>query len=255
MRCVEFDPATLTGDKRIWWDAWQRRASAATDKVIMEWETWLEERLKKPDSKARFTVTFNNDIWAELKEWMRRNLFHNRCAYCETPMTGFFGDAEHHRPKGRVSETNEEGVSIVVRAIVEVGVEKIEIEHPGYFWLAYNWRNLIPSCQWCNQGGGKVDQYPTENMHVVMKRIDTADAAGIQHSIQSAKWPKSYYLGPSDLDLQECPFLLNPLNPESAREPLKHLRFGIRGEIVASADSQIGARTIKVLGLDDKDRT
>jgi hypothetical protein len=255
MRRVEFDPAKLTDDQRVWWDAWQSRANAATHKVIAEWEKWLEEWLKKRDLEARFAGTFNSKIWTDLKDGMKKNLFHNRCAYCEAPLTGFFGDAEHHRPKGRVSETNEEGMSIAKRAILQVGDEQIEVEHPGYFWLAYNWQNLIPSCQWCNQGGGKVDQYPIDKMHVVMRLIEAADAAALQHSIRSTKWPSSYYLGPSDLDLHESPLLLNPLNPESAREPLKHLRFGVHGEIVAAADSQIGARTIKILRLDDGERT
>src|SRR6516162_7596662 len=253
MRRVEFDPTNLTGDQRVRWDTWQSRASAATDKVIAEWEKWLEGWLEERDPKARFTFTFNSKVWTELKEWMKQNLFHNRCAYCEAPLTRFFADAEHHRPKGRVSEANQEGVSIAKRAILEVGAEQIEIEHPGYFWLAYNWRNLIPSCEWCNQGGSKVDQYPIDKIHVVMRRIEAADAAALQHSIRSTKWPSSYYLGPSNLDLHECPLLLNPLNPEAAREPLKHLRFGVRGEIVAL--SRIGARTIQILRLDDGELT
>jgi hypothetical protein len=186
---------------------------------------------------------------------MTKNLFHNRCAYCETGMIGFWGDAEHHRPKGRVSSTNTDGDSIVGEAVVEIDGEKVAIPHPGYFWLAYNWRNLIPSCQWCNQGGGKVDQYPTDKIHVIMKCLDAADAAGRQQPIQSTKWPTSYYLAPSDLDSEEFPLLLNPLNPASGREPAKHVRFGVRGAITAVEGSTIGTHTIKVLRLDDGLRT
>src|ERR1043166_3748097 len=44
-------------------------------------------------------------------------LFHHKCAYCETQATaGFDWDVEHFRPKGRVLE---------------------RADHPGYYWLAY----------------------------------------------------------------------------------------------------------------------
>jgi hypothetical protein len=255
MRRVEFNPGNLIGDHRSWWDAWQRRATAATNKVTTEWETWLEKWLKKRDPLERCTFHFNDKIWSDLKEWMVENLFYRRCAYCETGMVGFWGDAEHHRPKGNVSGRDAEGTSMRRQAILEIGAEEIQIAHPGYFWLAYNWRNLIPSCQWCNQGGGKVDQYPTDKVPVVMKRLNDADAAALQQPIRSTKWPTSYYLGPSDLDFYEHPSLLNPLNPESAREPLKHLRFGVLGEIAAVGGSAIGTETIRVLRLDDGART
>lgn len=58
-------------------------------------------------------------------------LFHGKCAYCETfysasaPM-----DVEHYRPKGAVSEDD---------------------QHPGYWWLAMSWDNLLPSCIDCNR--------------------------------------------------------------------------------------------------------
>jgi uncharacterized protein (TIGR02646 family) len=58
-------------------------------------------------------------------------LFHGKCAYCEsyyhalTPV-----DVEHYRPKGAV-----EGVA----------------GHKGYWWLAMNWDNLLPSCIDCNR--------------------------------------------------------------------------------------------------------
>lgn len=58
-------------------------------------------------------------------------LFHGKCAYCEStyrstaPM-----DVEHYRPKGRP-----EGDAV----------------HPGYWWLAADWDNLLPSCIHCNR--------------------------------------------------------------------------------------------------------
>ena len=255
MRVINFNPANLTGDQQVWWNKWQTRATTATAQIIAEWEAWLEKWLKKRDPAIRFTGDFNSQIWADLKEWMTQNLFHSHCAYCETGMIGFWGDAEHHRPKGRVSITDPHGVSMAGSALVEVAGQQVQLSHPGYFWLAYDWRNLIPSCQWCNQGGGKVDQYPAGKVHLIMKELTAAHGPTLEKPIQSTKWPASYYLAPSDLDVHESPFLLNPLNVTSGREPLNHLRFGIRGAITSVDGSAIGAETIRVLRLDDPLRT
>jgi hypothetical protein len=44
-----------------------------------------------------------------------------------------------------------------------------EFEHPGYYWLAYEWTNLLPSCYDCNSfrrhgtmkaGPGKNERFP-----------------------------------------------------------------------------------------------
>ena len=62
-------------------------------------------------------------------------LFFRKCAYCESaydivqPV-----DVEHYRPKGAVG-----------------GAEG----HDGYWWLAMDWRNLLPSCIDCNRRRGQ----------------------------------------------------------------------------------------------------
>ncbi len=58
-------------------------------------------------------------------------LFHGKCAYCESRynITGPV-DVEHYRPKGKVDEDE---------------------AHPGYWWLAADWTNLLPSCLDCNR--------------------------------------------------------------------------------------------------------
>ncbi|WID94887.1 hypothetical protein QO058_18950 [Bosea vestrisii] len=58
-------------------------------------------------------------------------LFHGKCAYCESLYASQAPvDVEHYRPKGRV-----EGDAL----------------HPGYWWLAADWANLLPSCLDCNR--------------------------------------------------------------------------------------------------------
>lgn len=58
-------------------------------------------------------------------------LFHGKCAYCESryDVSGPV-DIEHFRPKG--------------------GVDGVK-GHPGYWWLAADWKNLLPSCLDCNR--------------------------------------------------------------------------------------------------------
>lgn len=59
------------------------------------------------------------------------NVFHGKCAYCESRYaTTAPVDIEHYRPKGRV-----------------LG----DTSHPGYWWLAMSWENLLPACIDCNR--------------------------------------------------------------------------------------------------------
>ncbi|MGN6814526.1 MAG: HNH endonuclease, partial [Solirubrobacterales bacterium] len=60
-------------------------------------------------------------------------MFGPKCAYCESDVCAVGPpDTEHYRPKA-----------------------EIEIEgqrrRPGYYWLACDWENLLPSCYDCNR--------------------------------------------------------------------------------------------------------
>jgi len=62
-----------------------------------------------------------------------RLLFHNKCAYCER--IEYKPDVEHYRPKKKVTGSQR--------------------NNHGYFWLCYEWTNLLPACRDCNSGNGK----------------------------------------------------------------------------------------------------
>ncbi|ANL04648.1 MULTISPECIES: hypothetical protein [Rhizobium] len=65
-----------------------------------------------------------------------RNLFHGKCAYCELRYEGGQPmDVEHYRPKGGIRERD---------------------DHRGYWWLAADWNNLLPSCIDCNRRRGQI---------------------------------------------------------------------------------------------------
>jgi uncharacterized protein (TIGR02646 family) len=142
-------------------------------------------------------------------------LFHDKCAYCETRIVaGSDWDVEHFRPKGKVAERD---------------------DHPGYYWLAYEWSNLYPSCSHCNQrrkdrprwgdlryagSGGKLDQFPLE---------DESTRA----------------LSPDDDLASEKRLLLDPC----VDRPEEHLRYTVDGQVVAVAGSRKGEISIDVFHL------
>jgi uncharacterized protein (TIGR02646 family) len=101
---------------------------------------------------------FDFDIYrdAEVKQALRSN-FDGKCAYCEATYDATqTEDVEHYRPKGRIDN----------------GKTKLQ---PGYWWLASDWENLLPSCILCNRENnlllfdgnllkmGKGDRFPIED--------------------------------------------------------------------------------------------
>ena len=74
-----------------------------------------------------------------------RTLQHDKCCYCESKhFATSAGRIDHFRPKGAVSQ--------------DKGSDKL---HPGYYWLAYRWDNLVLACEKCN--GKKSYYFPLED--------------------------------------------------------------------------------------------
>jgi WD40 repeat protein len=81
-------------------------------------------------------------------------LFHGKCAFCETPLTtGLSVEVEHFRPKHLA--INLDG----------------KVTKPGYWWLATEWSNLYPICSECNLSKG--DRFPVAGMRAGFQRIGT----------------------------------------------------------------------------------
>ena len=72
-----------------------------------------------------------------------KSTHHNRCAYCGCSLQGCFIPVEHYRPKT--------AYQIALKA---------PLIHPGYHWLAYEWNNLLYSCQECNSRKFKGNLFP-----------------------------------------------------------------------------------------------
>lgn len=231
---VHFNPEELTGDHKIWWDDWCKSSAEFTLEAIELWEKG--EKIK-----------FHDSHWGKLKDWLLKEFFNDKCAYCETIMDRATYHAEHYRPKGEVSVKDFEK-NKATKVQIENPLGEL-VEHPGYFWLAYNWKNLLPSCQNCNTYDGKGIQFPALKGHVFLKKIDPKDVKTLHIGyLESKKFPGYYYLDPEDLNSFEDPQLLHPYFDD----PKKYLVFGIRGTIAALDGCEKGKDSINVYNLRDE---
>ena len=147
--------------------------------------------LSDPEHKGKIKPKFYgaSDVLEKLK-----NLYHNKCAYCETLEPEF--EIEHYRPKKRVSEDL--------------------ANHKGYYWLAYEWTNLLPACHDCNKNGVKENHFPIEGTRKYEPKL-------LQNSEIdfSANKLTSQYLE------DEKPLFLNPEMPDF--DPFYYFKFDKTG--------------------------
>jgi uncharacterized protein (TIGR02646 family) len=111
---------------------------AGQDKIVLE--TNENNRLYDTNPSGYDDRSLLWDIKSEIyghsdiKTILRKSQF-GKCAFCESNVAAIaHGDIEHYRPKKYWIQNDRTG---------EKG--------PGYYWLAYNFNNLLFSCQICNQ--------------------------------------------------------------------------------------------------------
>lgn len=149
------------------------------------------------------TLEFDRTIYGheEVKAALRLAQ-HDKCCFCESFVTDISpGDVEHYRPKAAFCQRSGG-----------------PLRRPGYYWLAYEWQNLLFCCEKCNREG-KGNLFPIRR---VRRR-----ATSPQHSLAA-----------------EEPLLLNPADDE----PSQYLQFS--GEFVFPVrKSRRGQATIDTLKL------
>jgi hypothetical protein len=193
------------------WKDFRQEADRASKKLL---ESFC------PEKKIAFKEEFYKRYMVYLKF-----LFRNKCAYCEEKLSGQPGDVEHFRPKGRVCDAGFRQVKI---DHPEWGC----IPHPGYYWLAYDWDNLLPSCADCNRyrwydkdtSGGKADRFPVKGAHA---------------------------FDPNGLAKEE-PLLIDP----SLEDPNRHLRLEfdkVTENIIYRAITEEGETTVETFGLNKRE--
>lgn len=124
-------------------------------------------------------------------------LYHGKCAYCETTVDPFgYLIISHYRPRSL------------------------------YYWLIYEWSNLLPICPRCNTAQGRKFPLEDNNDRVTVPQED-----------------RRQWLANSGTFLAEKPLLLNP----ELDEPGNHLSFYPDGRIYGLTER--GEKTIEIYQL------
>lgn len=163
---------------------------------------------------------FEPPIWRDYKRHFVEAQ-HEKCAYCETKvLVSHFGHVDHFRPKSAISELDDDPATW---GREKPGLSNVEgrrsrpISDQGYWWLAYEWSNLLFACERCNSPW------------------------------KGTLFPVTARSLPPRPDSTETPLLLDPYGEEN---PNRHLRFGEMGSVEPKDESAMGFETIRTLGLD-----
>jgi len=201
-----------------------------------EWEDWISDcadetrniiTLFEKGEKIEFSVLYKRKYIKENYFFTDQGPFFGKCVYCETPMLDIFpGDVEHYRPKGKV--TDEKGNVIFKKkndGTFILDDDGNKILHPGYYWLAYEWTNLMPSCAYCNRPKkdfGKRSCFPVKGFNI-------------------------FKVGDEKL---EEPLLINPIDEKEDIETHMSVDFDT-GLLIPKTTK--GKMTIELLGLNKRD--
>lgn len=160
--------------------------------------TYFEERESKD--------LFKSSIYGhpDVKNSLVR-IQNHKCCFCESRVTHISdGDVEHFRPKAMWLQENVDGTKSKIK--------------PGYYFLAYDWDNLLLSCQMCNQ------RIKGNNFPLVNERVRTI----VSHNYNIRA---------------ELPVFINP----SLEDPELHITF--YGDLPQGITYR-GRKTIEYLYLD-----
>jgi hypothetical protein len=209
-----------------------------------KWKRWISDCEKASKALAEVVQngekpSFNEKLYKRksIKDdffFGKESPFYGKCAYCETYIADFqHGDIEHFRPKAAVANELDEPIfQRDQQGILALDENGQPILHSGYYWLAYDWQNLLPSCTVCNQpklvGGkkiGKHNRFPVIGQH--------AQASGEVEA--------------------ECPLLINPTSLQDNDDPSKHLAIDIDTGLMIPL-SERGQMCIEIFGLNQRDQ-
>lgn len=195
-----------------------------------DWQAWCSECRVARDALIQLVASGEKPSITDLyKDPRVRHVyksegppFYGKCVYCESNiLVNHPGDIDHWRPKNRV--TDESGQVIQMSAD-----DGTTAPHPGYYWLAYEWRNLLLACEDCNRPSsaktqdrriGKWDQFPVKSF----RAVSVGD------------------------EVEEEPLLINPV----ADDPSNHLEIDETGVIVAKTDR--GEMCKRIFGLNERE--
>lgn len=173
-------------------------SSPTVDIAIEQMEEFFASKSR---SQKRYNWPFNREIDREIKKNLHE-IFHGKCGYCETKIESYVtGTVDRYRPNNGVRDKN-------------------EYHQDLYWWLTFEWDNLIYSCKECNQYKG--NYFPIK---------------GIRASNQNDHYEN------------ELPLLLNPY----LDEPENHLNYIYNDFNHINALTNEGNQTIELLRLNRTD--
>ena len=185
------------------------------------------EHFTGPDKAKKFTFkAYKAD---DVKLALDR-LFHGKCAYCESPYASIHPmDVEHWRPKGEVTRREDTFI--------------IKVMKPGYYWLAAEWTNLLPSCIDCNRQRRHHEVVPPKGDDLIIVDERTLDLSPQDRDsaleivkrgkknlfpVKGDDYPRSF----EDFKAKpDVPMILNPCEDD----PSEYLKF-IEGGVICPKD-------------------
>lgn len=178
------------------WKEWKKKCDNETQRVIKNVnvkKSWIKKPLYKEQKKEFY---FKND-----------KPFYRKCAYCESELSDY-DDLDHYRPARGIADMNHK-----------------KINHPGYYWLTYKWKNLLPACKTCNSK---------------IKKNGEITGKGNRFPVKGFRAKK-----PGE-EKDEEPLLINPI----LEDPANHFEFREDiFKIVYKGNSKKGKVTYKILGF------
>ncbi|BDD13011.1 hypothetical protein FUAX_54430 (plasmid) [Fulvitalea axinellae] len=144
---------------------------------------------RKYEKTSRYS---NDSIKNKLEE-----LYHNKCGFCESKIKHVASlQVEHFRPKSEVKESS---------------------SHPGYYWLALEWSNLLLACPACNGGGAKGIHFPIAGTRVLNESPIATKPNGEEY------WDRSRSKADQSPLKDEKALLIHP----EIDNPSEHLTFSL----------------------------
>ncbi|MCY7331495.1 MAG: hypothetical protein LH649_02300 [Pseudanabaena sp. CAN_BIN31] len=192
------------------WEKWIRDCQEETQKVIGAFD-----RGEKPIISDLYKRKAIKNTYFASKDAP----FYGRCAYCETPIADTQSiDIEHFRPKAGIKDENGNVMNLKDLSGVET-----DIPHHGYYWLAYDWRNLLPSCEKCNRPKSTI--FPVIGNH--------AQSVGEE--------------------VNEIPLLINPISELDEDNPENHLAVDSETGVMYSLNGSVrGEMCLKIFKLNER---
>lgn len=141
--------------------------------------THLDDCIENQDSSHFKGTIYGHETVREQLSY----IYHDKCCYCEVNIRPISTPhIEHFRPKGRVTG----------------------LDGPGYYWLGYEWTNLLLACPACNSIKGTKFPLNLDN-HIISHPID-------------GNMPPTYAMIPVNAGYlnKERPLIINPevIHPE-----------------------------------------